>query len=1022
MAKSYRVNILMNGNQVINPVLTTPILQNASSDPSSPSNYQFYFNTSSGAIKFYNGSAWVNSKASTINALTIGTGLSGTSFDGSSAVTIALAASGVGTGSTVGSGSAIPVITYDTYGRITAISTASISSSISLAGTSGTGTVSTGGTLTFANGGGVASSASGSTITLSVDSTVATLLGAQALSSKTITLSANTATVAPIKFTTTAAALLTTPTAGSLEVDSSGVLYYTPSSTRQQVALLTSGLLPLSSGGTNANLTAVNGGIVYSGSSALAISAAGTANQVLLSGGAGAPTWANQSSLSVGSASSATSATTATNLSGSTTYSIPYQTGSATTGYISIGSANQVLAVNATANGYTWVSPFTNPMTTLGDTVYGGASGTATRLAGNTTATANFLSQTGNGTVSAAPSWVSSTGTGNVVLATSPTLVTPALGTPSSATLTNATGLPISTGVSGLATGAATFLATPTSANLATLLTDETGTGANVFANTPTLVTPILGAATATSINGLTISSTTGTLTLANGSTLATSGANSITLTSTGATNVTLPTSGTLATQAYVDAATASLNVHDSVKVATTTTLAAVYAAGSTGADGGTGVGATITFSATGTTTLDTSVTLAANDRVLVKNGVTADAGTASKANGIYYVSTAGTTGVATVLTRAEDSNNSIAGEMNTGDFTFVSSGITYAATGWVLSTTGTSTSPANGIKIGTDNITYTQFSGTGTYTASGGVTLTGSNFTLTAVSSSSTTDSSTKNIVSSATINSTGQVTAQSTTTLGAEFTNTSGTINLANTSIANGKLANSSVTIGSSSVALGATIGASGSAITGLYVTNPTIGGAGATFSGSTSGTTVLKANATAGAGTITLPTATGTLVGTGDTATVTNTMLANSTISGIALGSNLNALSYGTGLTNTSGASTYNGSATSTIGFASGTTASGVVSGSPANSLGSSYTYATQKVTATITGDGTTTSFPINHNLNTQDVIVQVYQSSSAPDTQYSEVEVDVVRNTANYITVSFATAPAATTNVYKVVMLG
>ena len=68
-----------------------------------------------------------------------------------------------------------------------------------------------------------------------------------------------------------------------------------------------------------------------------------------------------------------------------------------------------------------------------------------------------------------------------------------ALGTPSSGTLTSCTGLPISTGVSGLGTGAATFLATPSSANLAALLTDETGTGAAVFATSPTFVTPALG-------------------------------------------------------------------------------------------------------------------------------------------------------------------------------------------------------------------------------------------------------------------------------------------------------------------------------------------------------------------------------------------------------------------------------------------------------------------------------------------------------------------------------------------------
>ena len=99
------------------------------------------------------------------------------------------------------------------------------------------------------------------------------------------------------------------------------------------------------------------------------------------------------------------------------------------------------------------------------------------------------------------------TGTGSFVGSTSPTLVTPALGTPASGTLTNCTGLPISTGVSGLGTGIATFLATPSSANLAAAITDETGSGALVFATSPTLVTPTLGVASATSLklgsNGL---------------------------------------------------------------------------------------------------------------------------------------------------------------------------------------------------------------------------------------------------------------------------------------------------------------------------------------------------------------------------------------------------------------------------------------------------------------------------------------------------------------------------------------
>ena len=88
----------------------------------------------------------------------------------------------------------------------------------------------------------------------------------------------------------------------------------------------------------------------------------------------------------------------------------------------------------------------------------------------------------------------------NALLFTNSTLVTPVLGTPQSGTLTNCTGLPVATGVSGLGTGVATFLATPSSANLRTALTDETGTGSAVFATTPTLVTPVIGAATGTSL------------------------------------------------------------------------------------------------------------------------------------------------------------------------------------------------------------------------------------------------------------------------------------------------------------------------------------------------------------------------------------------------------------------------------------------------------------------------------------------------------------------------------------------
>jgi len=85
---------------------------------------------------------------------------------------------------------------------------------------------------------------------------------------------------------------------------------------------------------------------------------------------------------------------------------------------------------------------------------------------------------------------------------TSPTLTTPALGTPASGTLTNCTGLPISTGVSGLAAGAATFLATPSSANLASAVTDETGSGSLVFSASPTF-TGTLSAAVVSATGGV---------------------------------------------------------------------------------------------------------------------------------------------------------------------------------------------------------------------------------------------------------------------------------------------------------------------------------------------------------------------------------------------------------------------------------------------------------------------------------------------------------------------------------------
>jgi hypothetical protein len=117
------------------------------------------------------------------------------------------------------------------------------------------------------------------------------------------------------------------------------------------------------------------------------------------------------------------------------------------------------------------------------------------------------------------------------------------------------------TGITSLGTGVATFLGTPSSANLAAAVTDETGTGALVFATSPTLVTPLLGTPTsgvATNLTGLPLTTgVTGTLPAANGGTgvannaamtVTGSGNFAYTRTLTGITNVTFPTTGTLAT------------------------------------------------------------------------------------------------------------------------------------------------------------------------------------------------------------------------------------------------------------------------------------------------------------------------------------------------------------------------------------------------------------------------------------------------------------------------------------------
>lgn len=251
--------------------------------------------------------------------------------------------------------------------------------------------------------------------------------------------------------------------------------------------------------------------------------------------------------------------------------------------------------------------------------------------------------------------------------------------------------------------------ASTTSSQLAGVISDETGSGALVFANTPTLVTPIIGAATATSITG-----STGNLSIT-----AAAGNNSVNLVPTGTgtvdvaskriTSVAEPTQASdAATKNYVDAVKTGLDVKDSVRATTTGNLTATYANGTSG------VGATLTNSGTQAALVLDGVTLATNDRVLVKDQTT------GFQNGIYVVTNAGSGATNWVLTRATDTDsNSPTVEVGPGMFVFVEEGTANSDNGFVCTTNGA-------ITIGTTAITWAQFSGAGQITAGAGLTKTG--------------------------------------------------------------------------------------------------------------------------------------------------------------------------------------------------------------------------------------------------------------------------------------------------------
>jgi hypothetical protein len=220
--------------------------------------------------------------------------------------------------------------------------------------------------------------------------------------------------------------------------------------------------------------------------------------------------------------------------------------------------------------------------------------------------------------------------------------------------------------------------------------------------------------------------------------------------------NVATPVASTdAATKQYVDEVAQGLSPKGSVVAASYVALPAY-----TYNNGTDGVGATITASANGALTLD-GVQPTVGARVLIKNETAGNA----PVNGVYVVTT-NNAGAPFVLTRAIDMN---VGTEFPGAFVFIETGTVQADTGWVC----TSDSP---ITVGTTAIVFTQFSGAGEYTAGTGLTLTGTQFSIsnTAVTAGAYGNG---DYNATFTVNAQGQLTAAANVAITANAANLTGT-----------------------------------------------------------------------------------------------------------------------------------------------------------------------------------------------------------------------------------------------------
>jgi hypothetical protein len=179
-----------------------------------------------------------------------------------------------------------------------------------------------------------------------------------------------------------------------------------------------------------------------------------------------------------------------------------------------------------------------------------------------------------------------------------------------------------------------------------------------------------------------------------------------------------------IATKSYVDSFASGVNWHEAVKAATAGNLAGNY-------DNGTsGQGATLTKASNGSIGTIDNASVVAGDRILLK------AQTDAKQNGIYEIVNTGNATTAWQIIRTSDFDNStIPATIKVGDAVFVTGGDTNGLKGFIQDAYGTGANDS--IVIGTDNISFTQFTGASTSVAGNGLSVTGNQFDVGTASAS---------------------------------------------------------------------------------------------------------------------------------------------------------------------------------------------------------------------------------------------------------------------------------------------